>query len=271
MRLQGKVALVTGGNSGIGRGIVHRFVEEGAAVAFAGRDRDKGEAVLGEVGGADGKCSFFAVDLASESAVSDFVAAVGERYGRLDIVINNAGVGARRGGIEAGDPPGVRWDKMRGPNVDAAYFVAASAMPMLAAAGNGAIVNVSSTATLHGNWGLYCVAKAAVEGLTRAQAAEGAPHGIRANCISPGWIAIGRAMEAEVSASDDGSWSMPPSLLKRMGTPAEIASVALFLATDESAFVTGQTIIVDGGMSLIDYPSMPMLADSGGKLFSGKV
>lgn len=268
MRMDGKVALITGGNSGIGRGIVHRFIAEGAAVAFVGRDAGKGQAVLDEVGG---DCAFFALDLAEEAAVADLIEAVVERFGRLDVVVNNAGVGARRGGIEPSDPPGERWRKMRGPNVDATYFVSAHAMPHLARAGDGTIVNVSSTATLHGSWGLYCVAKAAVEALTRGLAAEGAPHGIRANCISPGWIATGRDIEKPPSGTDDGVWRAPPSLLDRMGMPAEIAAVAVFLANSESSFITGQTLIVDGGLTITDYASLPLLADTGSRLFSGKV
>lgn len=268
MRLDGKVALITGGNSGIGRGIVHRFVAEGARVAFAGRDQVKGAAVLKEVEQRGGEAAFFAVDLAREDGVITLISDVERRFGRLDIVVNNAGVGGRRSGIEATDGPGARWDKLRGPNLDAAYFVASHAMPLLARTGKGAIVNISSTATLHGNWGLYCVAKAAIEALTRSLAAEGAPHGVRANGVSPGWIATENdaAVPPTGKAAD---WEQPPSLLNRMGTTAEIAAAVLFLASDEASFVTGQTLIVDGGLAITDYTSMALLKQVGWKLFSG--
>jgi NAD(P)-dependent dehydrogenase (short-subunit alcohol dehydrogenase family) len=269
-RLEGKVALVTGGNSGIGRGIVHRFVDEGARVAFAGRDRAKGEAVLREISEKKGDGAFYALDLGDEEAVADLIQRIERRFGRLDIVINNAGVGGRRSGITADDRPGTRWQKMRGPNLDSTYFVSAYAMPHLART-KGAIVNISSTATLHGNWGLYCVAKAAVEGLTRALAAEGGPHGIRANCISPGWISTEIDAASPPSGASSGEWQLPPSLLGRTGTTAEIASAALFLASEEASFVTGQTLIVDGGLSITDYTSLPMLAIHGKKLQSGTV
>lgn len=266
--MQGKVALITGGNSGIGRGIVHRFVRAGATVAFVGRNQKKGEAVLAEVHELEGQGAFFAVDLADESAVIKLVDDVGNRFGRLDVVVNNAGIGSRRGGIEKSDPPGVRWQKLRGPNVDSTYFVSAYTLPLLARSGGGAIVNISSTATLHGNWGLYGVAKAAVEALTRSFAVEGAPHGIRVNCVSPGWIATKEDEELSAAGTAGGEWAMPPSLFNRMGTPAEIAAAVLFLASDDASFVTGQTLIVDGGLTITDYPSIPLLSEVGHRLRS---
>ena len=268
MRMEGKVALITGGNSGIGRGIVHRFVREGAAVAFCGRDEAKGAAVEGEVAERGGAGAFFAADLAEEEAVANFVAAAAERFGRLDVVVNNAGVGSRRCGVERSDPPGARWEKLRGPNLDAPYFVSAHALPVLAASGGGAMVNISSTATWHGNWGTYGIAKAGVEGLTRSFAAEGVPHGIRVNGVSPGWIATEQDADVSATGGADGQWEMPPSLLGRMGTPAEIAAAVLFLASDEASFITGQTLIVDGGMMVMDYPSVPLLEDVGHRLFA---
>ena len=271
MGLEGKVALITGGNSGIGRGIVHRFVDEGARVAFVGRDERKGAAVADEVKRRDGVGAFFACDLAREDAVAALIDDVVRLYGGIDIVVNNAGLGAIRGGVEVGDGPGTRWDKMRGPNLDAAYFVSAYALPALKRCGKGAIVNISSTSALHGNWGLYCVAKAATEGLTRALAAEGAPHGIRANCVSPGWIATDTDAAQHPSGSSSGEWETPPSLLGRMGTTAEIAAAVLFLASEEASFITGQTLIVDGGLAITDYSSLPFLDEVGARLSSGQL
>ena len=268
MRFEGKVVLVTGGNSGIGRGIVHRFAREGARVAFAGRNADKGAAVEAEVAAMGGRAAFFACDLSDESQVRELTAKLSD-WGRLDVAVNNAGVGARRSGITPSDGPAARWDKMRGPNLDAAYFVAAHAMPLIRDSGGGAIVNISSTATLHGNWGLYCVAKAGVEALTRALAVEAAPFGIRVNCVSPGWIETDLDASENPAGTESGQWDLPPGVLDRMGTPAEIAAAVGFLASDEASFVTGQTLVVDGGLSILDYTSLRLLEKAGDRLTTG--
>lgn len=268
MRFRDKVVLVTGGNSGIGRGIVHWFAREGARVAFAGRNAEKGAAVETEIVAEGGSATFFACDLSDEADVRDLMAAIAQ-WGRLDVVVNNAGVGARRSGVEPSDGPGERWNKLRGPNLDAAYFVAAHALPLLRDSGGGAIVNISSTATLHGNWGLYCVAKAGVEALTRSLAVEGAPSGIRVNCVSPGWIATDLDASENPAGTASGEWDLPPGVLDRMGTPAEIAAVVGFLASADASFVTGQTLVVDGGLSILDYTSLKLLEKTGERLTTG--
>lgn len=266
--MQDKVVLVTGGATGIGRGVALRFAREGARVVIVGRTRETGEATAAELDAISAGSCFLPVDLAEESAVADLVRQIDARFGHLDVVINNAGVGARRSPVEPGDPPGVRWRKLRGPNLDAPYFVCAYALPLLAKTG-GAIVNVSSTAALHGNWGLYGVAKAGVEALTRMFAAEGGARGVRVNGISPGWIATELDAEAPASGAGNGEWETPPSLLGRVGTPEEIAAAAVFLSSDEASFITGQTLVVDGGLTVTDYPSRAMLIDKADRISSG--
>jgi len=256
MKLEKKIALVTGGNSGIGRAIAMRCAAEGARVAITGRDAGKGARVLAELRAAGAEADFTAADLSDEKQAAELVAAVVKRFGAIDVVVNNAGLGTRRSSVQPGDDPGERLRKIMGPNLQAAYYVASYALPHLETRGGGAIVNISSTAAVHGTWGNYGIAKAAVEALTRSLAIQGAPHRIRANGISPGWIGTEVAAgHAEVDRA--------ASLFHRMGTPDEIARVAVFLASDDASFVTGQTLIVDGGLTITDYPSQPWLDAAG--------
>ena len=260
-RFAGKTVLVTGGNSGIGLAIAKRFASEGAQLLLVGRDAEKGQKASQLIKDMGAGCTFLQADLSREQSVIDMVAQIEQ----LDVLVNNAGLGTRRIGIEPDETPGQRWEGWRGANMDATYFVTSYCLPLLRE-GGGCVVNTSSTAATHGNWGLYGVAKAGVEALTRSFAVEAAP--IRVNAVSPGWIAT-KATE-HASGQADGSWDLPPSLFNRMGRGAEIAGAVAFLASDDASFITGQTLVVDGGMTLIDFPSRALLNDVGKAVFSGK-
>jgi NAD(P)-dependent dehydrogenase (short-subunit alcohol dehydrogenase family) len=268
MRFANKTVLVTGGNFGIGRGIVHKFASEGAAVAIVARNEDRARQVLNELDELGYEGAFFKTDVSDEKAVIAMIDAVIERFERLDVVVNNAGCGSQHCGVGRETSPGKRWEIFRAANLDSNYYVTSHAVPYLIKGAGNAIVNISSTATFHGNWGLYGVAKTGVDGMTRSFAAELAPYGIRVNAISPGWIETSPAETAAAQGGTGGEWEMPPSLLNRMGTPQEIANTAAFLASDEASFITGQTLVVDGGLMIMDYPSRPSLEIVGHRVYS---
>jgi NAD(P)-dependent dehydrogenase (short-subunit alcohol dehydrogenase family) len=268
MRFSDKVAIVTGGNFGIGRGIALRLAAEGATVAIAARDEKRGHRVVEEIHDLGGECEFFKTDVTDEAEIIALIDNVVSQFGKLSLLVNNAGVGSQHCGIEADDPPAKRWQIFRRANLDSTYLACAHALPQLVKNPDSAIVNISSTASFHGNWGLYGVAKTGVDGLTRSFAAEAAPYGIRVNAISPGWIETSEQETAAAAGSEDGEWDMPPSLLNRMGTPGEIAATAAFLLSTEASFITGQTLVVDGGLMILDYPSRPSLESVGHRVYS---
>ncbi|MBS9716044.1 SDR family NAD(P)-dependent oxidoreductase [Pseudohalocynthiibacter aestuariivivens] len=268
MRFNDKIVLVTGANFGIGNAIARKFAGEGAKIAIVARGQERSEKVV-EAFAAEGfTADFFKTDVSDEKAVEGMIAAVLAKYGHIDVVVNNAGCGSQNCGITPDDSPGKRWAFFRGANLDSCYFVSAHALPHLSKNPGSAIVNISSTATLHGNWGLYGAAKAGVEGMTRSFAAEAAQFGTRVNCISPGWIETSPEQTLAAQGSETGEWDMPPSLLNRMGTIEEIANVAAFLASDDASFITGQTLVVDGGLTITDYPSRASLSTVGHRVFS---
>jgi len=268
MKFENKVTLVTGGNFGIGYGIAKKFAEEGSEIAIVARNEERAKNVIKDLENQGFVAKFFKTDVSKEEEVKKMIKEVLNVFGKLNIVVNNAGCGSQHCGVKPNDPPSLRWEILRSANLDSNFFVSAHSLPYLAKNKDSAIVNISSTATFHGNWGLYGAAKTGVEGMTRSFAVEASTYGIRVNCISPGWIETSPEQTAAAQGSNNGEWEMPPSLFERMGTTEEIANTAAFLASNEASFITGQTIVVDGGFTMIDYPSRNSLKSVGHRIFS---
>ena len=268
MKFENKVTLVTGGNFGIGYGIAKKFAEEGSEIAIVARNEERAKNVIKDLDNRGFVAKFFKTDVSKEEEVKKMIKKVLNVFGKLNIVVNNAGCGSQHCGVKPNDPPSSRWEILRGANLDSNFFVSAHSLPHLAKNKDSAIVNISSTATFHGNWGLYGAAKTGVEGMTRSFAVEASTYGIRVNCISPGWIETSPEQTAAAQGNNSGEWEMPPSLFERMGTTEEIANTAAFLASNEASFITGQTIVVDGGFTMIDYPSRNSLKSVGHRIFS---
>lgn len=274
MRLQNKVVLVTGGNGGIGRSIAELAVQEGAKVVITGRRVAAGEETVQAIRRAGGQALFVPAELSDEAQARNAVEKTISEYGALHVVVNNAGAGAQKSGVLPEDGPGVRWQKLVGANFTSTYLVSAHALPELRKAGGGAIVNISSTAAIHGNYGIYGAAKAGVEGLTRSLAVEYAPYNIRVNCVSPGWIKTtvtfpdGEPTPEQRTRRE--AWEKTASLLGRMGRTDEIAQAVIFLASAQASFITGATLVVDGGLSIIDPTAESWLATVGRDKFTSQ-
>jgi NAD(P)-dependent dehydrogenase (short-subunit alcohol dehydrogenase family) len=256
-RLEGKVAVITGGASGIGAATVARFVEEGARVVIGDLQADVGEEVAARYGDA---ATFRPCNVAREDDVAGLVHEAVQRWGRLDVIFNNAGFGGVIGPIES--IAEADWDLTFDVLLKGVFFGMKHAAPVMKAQGSGSIISTASVAGHLVGYGphLYNVAKAGVIHLTRTVAAELAEHEVRVNCICPGFVATplaagvpiswkGReAAEARVQAMRDATGQAQP--LHRVGEGLDIANAALFLASDESAWVTGIDLVVDGGFKV---------------------
>jgi len=246
MLLTDKVAIVTGGGSGIGEATSLRFSQEGAAVIVADMRLRKAEAVAKQINEQGGHALAIEVDVSIAESVATLVDRTVAEYGQLDVMFNNAGT-LRPGTVIELDVDD--WDLVMGVNVRSVYLGGKFAIPAMLNSGGGSIINTASISGLHGDGGAvaYAASKAAVINLTRAMSTDHAADGIRVNAICPGTIEtppVMRMMEDPVALEIN----MRAHAIGRLGRPEEIASAALWLASDESSFVSGEAIVVDGGL-----------------------
>jgi NAD(P)-dependent dehydrogenase (short-subunit alcohol dehydrogenase family) len=247
--LTGKRALITGGASGIGRETALLFAREGAAVAVVDLDEVGGQAVVREIANNGGQAIFVRCDVSQAADCQHAVQQTVDKLGGLDILFNNAGIIRRATVIDTTEE---EWDRVMAVNVKSIFLLSKYAIPVMAQAGGGVIINTAS------GWGLvggrkavsYCASKGAVVNMTRAMALDHGEQNIRVNCICPGDTDTGmlrneaRQLEEPCERFLAEAAQRP---LRRIGRPEEIAQAALYLASDASSFVTGTSLVVDGG------------------------
>jgi NAD(P)-dependent dehydrogenase (short-subunit alcohol dehydrogenase family) len=249
MRLSGKVAVITGGASGIGRATALLFSREGAAVALADVNADEGHRVAGEIARSGGRVFFEPVDVTRSADCQRLTERTIREFGQIDILFNNAGIIRRATVLDLSEED---WDRVMAVNVKSIYLLSREVIPLMQKTGGGAIINTAS------GWGLaggakaavYCASKGAVVLLTKAMAIDHGPQRIRVNCICPGDTDTGMLREeARQLGEEDGRFLAESANrpLGRVGTPEEIAQAALYLASDAASFVTGTALVVDGG------------------------
>jgi NAD(P)-dependent dehydrogenase (short-subunit alcohol dehydrogenase family) len=248
-RLQGKVALITGAASGIGRASALLFAREGATVGMVDVNETAGQDVADMINSSGGQAAFVPADVTRAADCQRAVRAVSEKFGALHILFNNAGIIRRASVLDLSEAD---WDRLMAVNAKSIFLMSKFAIPVIEKSGGGSIINTAS------GWGLaggpkavaYCASKGAVVLLTKAMAIDHGPQNIRVNCICPGDTDTPMLRsEAEQLGTATGRFLQEAAQrpLQRVGTPEEIAQAALYLASDAASFVTGTALVVDGG------------------------
>jgi len=245
MLLKDKVALVTGGGSGIGRATALAMAEAGATVVVGNRNQEKGDAVVGEIEAAGGKALFQKTDVTDSRQVKALVDAAVDRFGRLDCAFNNAGYDGQQAPLHEQDEQDA--DYLFRVNIHGVFYSMKYESAHMLRSGGGAIVNNSSIFGLEGaaNFSLYCATKHAVTGMTKAAALDYAQQGIRVNAVGPGPIETPLLESAAGGKPHDFASFVP---MGRIGQPEEIAHGVVWLCSDQARFVTGHTLPIDGGV-----------------------
>jgi len=253
MRLKGKVAVVTGGGSGIGKASSILFAKEGAKVVVSDIADKSGEDVVKTIERDDGRAVYVHCDVTKEDQAKNLIEKRVESYGQLDVLYNNAGMGMVK---LLPDMTEQEWDRIFDVNVKGGFFCSKYAIPQMKKQGGGVIVNTASNWGLIGypHWPAYCATKGAVIMLTKALAIDHAPDNIRVNCVCPGNIDT-PLLRAGIAA--EGSFEEATKTMGKIAKPEEVAYLALFLASDESSYITGAAMVVDNGESARGGPTWP--------------
>jgi 2-dehydro-3-deoxy-D-gluconate 5-dehydrogenase len=247
--LKGRAALVTGGNGGIGLGMARGLARAGSAVMVAGRNAEKNAAAVAELRALGARAEAVEVEVTRAESIAAMVAATVERLGRLDVLVNNAGMNIRR------RPEEYRledWHQVLDTNLTSAMLASQAAYPHLKAGGHGRVINIGSMLSIFGIplHIAYAASKGGIVQLTKSTATAWAPDGITVNALLPGWIDtdLTRKARADMPTLNDNVLARTPA--KRWGTPADFEGIAAFLASDAAGFITGTAIPVDGGFSV---------------------
>jgi 2-deoxy-D-gluconate 3-dehydrogenase len=247
--LTGRVALVTGGNGGIGLGMARGLAQAGAAVMIAGRNAAKSEAAVSELASAGAEAGFVEADISREEGCRGIVRETANRFGRLDILVNNAGMSIRK---QPQDFTLDEWNQVLTTNLTSAFLCAQAAYPEMLKAGGGKVINIGSMMSIFGASfaAPYAASKGGIVQMSRALACAWAKDNIQVNAVLPGWIDtdLTRAARSQVAGLNERVLGRTPA--GRWGTPADHAGIAVFLASPASDFITGTAIPVDGGYSI---------------------
>ena len=250
-RLSGKVAVITGAGSGIGAATARIFAQEGAKVSLCDRNEDPVRAVMANILSQGGDAIAVQADVRSPEDVQNLVTTTSEHYGKLDVLFNNAGVRASRSTVV--DLTEDEYEETMAIDLKGVWLCSKYAIPKMIKNGGGAIVNCSSVSALLGQprQGVYNAAKAGVDALTKCMALDFATHNIRVNSVNPGWVKtqMNAAELEEISARGGQEYESILRLhpLGRLGTPEDIAWAVVYLASDEARWVTGSSLVIDGG------------------------